>query len=332
MRPLALGVFEDLRRRRLIPVVLLLLAALVALPVLMLQKSDPGPVTAPVPAAVSNTADGLPGPREALATNKPLVTLAVLKQSSDLESFEAKNPFKPIDQVSTGGAGTGSVPAVATAIPTAGAPGASTAQTSTGSGSSPGGGGSAGGAPVGGSPTPTGSPISGPPTAPTTPTPPKIPSEPKPLKPRKLAYAVDATLSGPSRTVHYRSLAKLAMLPTQAAPLLIFLGVDDTGNNAVFLVDSTLSVVAGEGTCKASNENCATLSLEPGQVEVFTDGQGNRYELGIDQIRLVSAASAARAQAKRLAAARQSAAHVSGAPLRRFVPPMITDLFLGASS
>ncbi len=330
MRPLALGVFEDLQRRRLIPVVLLLLAALVALPVLMLQKPDPAPVNAPVPAAASDAAAGLPGPREALATNKPLVTLAVLKQSSDLESFEAKNPFKPIDQVSTGGAGTGSVPAVATAIPTAGSAGASTAQTLTGSGSSTGGGGSAGGAPVGGSP--TGSPVSGPPTAPTTPTPPKIPSEPKPLKPRKLAYALDATLSGPSRTVHYRSLAKLAMLPTQAAPLLIFLGVDDTGNNAVFLVDSTLSVVAGEGTCKASNENCATLSLEPGQVEVFTDGQGNRYELGIDQIRLVSAASAARVQAKRLAAARQSAAHVSGAPLRRFVPPMITDLFLGASS
>ncbi len=331
MRPLALGVLEDLRRRRLIPVVLLLVAALVALPVLMLQKPDPGAVNVPVPAAASNTAEGLPGPREALATNKPLVSLAVLNQSSDLESFEAKNPFKPIDQVSTGGAGTGSVPVAAAAIPVAGSPSASTAQTPIGSGSS--GGGSAGGAPVGGAP--TGSPVGDRPTtpiAPTTPNPPKTPSQPTPHKPQKLTYAVDATLTGPSRTVRYRSIAKLAMLPIQAAPVLIFLGVDDTGNNAVFLVDSTLTVVAGEGTCRASNMDCATLSLEPGQVEVFKDGQGNRYELRIDQIRAVSVASAARAQAKRLATAKEGAAHVSQAPRRRFVPPMITDLFLGESS
>jgi len=331
MRPLALGVLEDLRRRRLIPVVLLLVAALVALPVLMLQKPEPAPVNAPVPAAASDTAEGLPGPREALATNKPLVTLAVLNESSDLESFEAKNPFKPIDQVSTGGAGTGSAPVAAAPIPVAGSGSPPTAQTRIGSGSS--GGGSAGGAPAGGSP--TDSPVSGPPSTPTAPTPPdpsKIPSEPKPLKPQKLAYALDATLTGPFRTVHYRSVSKLAMLPSQAAPLLIFLGIDDTGNNAVFLVDSTLTVVAGEGTCKASNDNCATLSLEPGQVKVFKDGRGRRYELRIDQIRVVSAASAARTQAKRLEAARQSAAHASQAPPRRFVPPMITDLFLGGNS
>ena len=49
---------------------------------------------------------------------------------------------------------------------------------------------------------------------------------------------MDATLSGPFRTVRYRSLGKLAMLPSEAAPVLIFLGVDSCGQKAVFLVDS----------------------------------------------------------------------------------------------
>ena len=35
-------------------------------------------------------------------------------------------------------------------------------------------------------------------------------------------------MTGPFRTVSYRRLGKLAMLPKEAAPLLIFLGVDAT--------------------------------------------------------------------------------------------------------
>lgn len=113
MKPLALGVFEDLRRRRLLPVAILLLIALVAVPVLMLKKADPVPVGTSVPAVAAGTADGLPSPKEALAGDKPLVSLAVLKQSSDLDSFASKNPFKPMEQVSTGGAASASATAPA---------------------------------------------------------------------------------------------------------------------------------------------------------------------------------------------------------------------------
>ena len=48
-------------------------------------------------------ADGLPTPEQALS-DKPLVSLAVLDDASDLGQFESKDPFKPIEKVSADGA------------------------------------------------------------------------------------------------------------------------------------------------------------------------------------------------------------------------------------
>ncbi|MEJ7715458.1 MAG: hypothetical protein WKF40_07035 [Thermoleophilaceae bacterium] len=194
VKPLALGVFEDLRRRRLLPVAILLLVALVAVPVLMLKKADPVPVGTSVPAVAAGTADGLPSPKEALAGDKPLVSLAVLKQSSDLDSFASKNPFKPMEQVSTGGAG--STPAVAPA-PVAPAPGGeappvarlavawaaslpAALRAHPDGGSDRGGGGGGGGTPTK-------------PAPPVDPPPANEPDKPQ----RKLTYAVDLTFTSP---------------------------------------------------------------------------------------------------------------------------------------
>ncbi len=338
MRPLALGVFEDLKRRRLLPVVLGLLVALVAVPVLLLKKAEPAPFSTPVPAAATGAADGLPSPREALAGDKPLVSLAVLKQSSDLESFASKNPFKPIDQVSTSGAASTPAPAApvggsspAGVTPIGGSPGGGTpAGGSSGGGGSgggnsgggssgggsTGGGNSGGGSPGAGTPAPVSPPASSPPTG-----------GPKREVPRMFTYAVDLTFRSPQRNRRVVRAPRLTMLPTEAAPLLVFLGVDDTGGKAVFLVDFSLRDVGGEGACRPSPEQCATVSLEPGEVEVFVDDQGRRYEIQIDQIRKTSVASAARAARRASISARPA----NGKP-RRFVPPVITDLLTGEGS
>ena len=77
------------------------------------------------------------------------------------------------------------------------------------------------------------------------------------------------------------------MLPTEAPPVLIFLGVDSSGQKAVWLVDSSLTVTGGEGTCSPSVDSCATVALEPGELQRFSNGQGGSYELQIDQIREV---------------------------------------------
>ena len=48
-----------------------------------------------------------------------------------------------------------------------------------------------------------------------------------------------------------KGLEKLDILPSEASPLLIFMGVTENAGNAVFLVDSTLDA-AGEGPCRPS--------------------------------------------------------------------------------
>ena len=104
----AQGIVKDLRQRGLLPVAAFLVAALVALPLFMLKSSEP--VSAPPAEPTAASADGLPSPEEALgAAGKPLVSLAVLDRPSDLDSFESKDPFEPIDQVSADGATQGTV-------------------------------------------------------------------------------------------------------------------------------------------------------------------------------------------------------------------------------
>ncbi len=330
MRSVALGVIEDLRKRCLMPVALILIAALIAVPVFLLKSAEaPAPVTAAGP-PVAVRADGLPTPQQVLSSDKPLVSLAVLDTPSDLDSFASRNPFKPLDAVSKTGVTASQATGSGSASPgSPGSPGSPAAAAGLGGGGTggPGGGGAgAGGGGTSGSGGTGGGSTDMKPVTPQAPTP--IPA----AKPEKLTYALDATLTGPSRTVHYRNVQKTQILPSIGAPLFIFLGVDDTGNNAVFLIDSTLTVVAGEGTCRSSNENCATLSIEPGQIEVFSDDKGRRYELQIDQIREVSATSAARAQTKKLESAAKSATRAATQPQRRFMPPMITDLFIGEQS
>jgi len=101
--PFLLGVIADLRSQRLLPIAIVLVAALVAVPVLLHKGPEPAPPAAPAP-VVATTPDGLPSPDAALGSD-PLVTMASLEGSSDLDSFDARDPFKPLkslDQVEAG--------------------------------------------------------------------------------------------------------------------------------------------------------------------------------------------------------------------------------------
>lgn len=318
MSAVARGVIEDLRRRKLLPVAVLLLCVVVALPAFML-KSAPESSTATSAEPVSSpAADGLPSPEQALSGEKPLVSLAVLDQSSNLQEFANKNPFKPLAKVSSDGASP--------------APTAPTAPTG-GAGGTPGGGGTLGGGSPGGSSGPPGGggggggdTTGGGGGTPTTPAPPaNPPSGNEPGKPRpNLTYAVDLTFSSPSGLKRYRNVPRLKMLPSEASPLLIFLGLDAAGAKAVFLVDARLTDAGGEGACNPKPDECATVSLEPGEVEAFTDDQGERYAIQIDQIREITvsrASAAARRDSRR--------ARSSVGPRVRFVAPVITDLLTG---
>lgn len=326
MSALALGIWQDLRRRRLLPVALLMLVALVALPVVALKPAEEpeAPPVATTSGAATQSVDGLPSPDQALS-DKPLVSLAVLDEPSDLGEFESKNPFQPIEEVASSGAtdsgstGTsGGVPPVGSGGTTASGDAPGSSGGSTGGGNS----GSGGSGDTGGGDEPTPSP---------QPAPKQDDSKPK--TEQKLTYALDLTIRGPKGVRAYRNLPKLSLLPAQDNPLLVFLGVEDAGTKAVFLVDVKLKSKEGEGTCTPSPEQCATLALAPGEEHVLINDQGQTWTIRIVEVRETSVAKAAatarKAQKRRAGKATTS---VDDQPAPRFIPPIITDLFTGGRS
>ncbi|HVI18183.1 MAG TPA: hypothetical protein VM712_07375, partial [Gaiellales bacterium] len=85
MNKFLLDLWHDLRRKHLLPVAMLLVAALIAVPVFMKKSSNPvQPAVAGNSSASSSTAD-----------TKPLVVAAKNDTASRLQAFAAKNPFKP---------------------------------------------------------------------------------------------------------------------------------------------------------------------------------------------------------------------------------------------
>jgi hypothetical protein len=121
-------------------------------------------------------------------------------------------------------------------------------------------------------------------------------------------------------------MKKLDILPSEANPLLIFMGVTDGAGNAVFLVDSTLAT-AGEGKCTPSQAECAFLYLGAGSEQEFTNEDGDSYRVLINEIRKVKVGDQnADAASKKKTGKTARAAVGDTTPARRFSLPTLTDL------
>jgi hypothetical protein len=276
-------VWHDLREKRLWPIAVVLLLAVVAIPVLLTKSAAQPPAGDPVAAT--------PAP------DRVTVTLddgdaASSGAGSPLDEFAEGNPFTPPAAIAR--------------------PRTATTATSTTSDAPADDGGSVGGGGGGhdGSPTPPppGPPIDAPPPRTRTET-------------AEYEYVADVTFWTGDRRRSRRGLRKLDMLPSQAAPVLIFMGTSGKGGNAVFLVDSTLKA-AGEGHCVPSPANCAYVHLGPGSEHAFTTDEGDSYRLRIEEIRRVEANRPASRSAR--PSARTSVG--GSAPKRRFELPSLVDL------
>jgi hypothetical protein len=326
MNNLLLDVWHDLRAKRLWPVALVLLAGIVAVPLVLAKKAEEPAVAPPAPAA--DAPEPQSGPAE-LAE----VKLEDLGQGSgsSLSSFDDPgNPFAPPPEVlnkirdqasgdaapADSGSG-GGAPApkiegdVNFNIGGGGAPGGGTAP-DTGIGGTGGGTGN------------TGSPGD-------TPAPPVDGGEKTTTV--SYTYVADVTFRVNNRRREIKALEKLDILPDRANPLLIFLGVTEDAGNAVFLVDSTLKA-AGEGSCRPSNSECAFLYLGPGSEHEFTNEEGDSYMLRVDEIRRVKLGGGKKkaASSKKAVSSKKDKKKLAGAaleqpsPVRRFSPPLLADV------
>ena len=221
MKIFLLDLWHDLRAKRLAPVAVVLLAGLVAVPVLLAKPAEE-PAPAPVTAAPSSTTDR----NKLAALAKVKLGEEAVGKGSTLGTFDPDNPFTPPK-------GTMKKDSAATAGPSGPSDSPERRRTRPPEEPARSGGGTIGGdtrlvALTGGGGTPA----------------------PQPQT-TVYKYVVDLSFTANGRTRHIKGLEKLDMLPSDSSPLLIFMGVTPKGSDAVFLVDSTLEA-AGEGRCKPS--------------------------------------------------------------------------------
>jgi hypothetical protein len=303
MKIFLLDLWHDLRAKRLWPVALVLAAALVAVPFVLSKSAQAPPAPAPANAPQAEAAD-----KEALAA------LAEVKlaesddpRGSTLGVFDPDDPFLPPKAIAKrsregSSSANSTIESAQASDPSTGGRSSGSTEPSTGGGDSP----STGGGYTGGGTPNTGGGDGGGQTT------------------TAYKYVVDVTFSANGRTRRLNGLEKLDMLPSQASPLLIFMGVTPKGSDAVFLVDSTLTA-AGEGRCQPNADECAFAVIGAGSEHVFTDEDGDTYELRIDEIRKVEIGARASKSDK------GATADAAVGPRRRFVPPVLADLVVVAS-
>jgi hypothetical protein len=248
--------FRELVERRLWPLAVLLLAALVAVPFLLASSSD----------------DAVPGPTasatDAQGETQPIVSLA---EAADREQDRkvlgsAKNPFRP------------AIAAKAAQVVTESAAATASGGSSTGGAASSDSAGSGGTSTGGGSSTPS---TDTPPT-------PVTPGDPAPTYQLFSLLVRFGETSGEPRL---RNLPRLKGLPGGASPKLIYLGLLTDHKTAVFLVDASAQV-RGDGKCQPSPDDCHTLRMKAGDTAFIDMPGGKQYEL--DVVRIISSRTTSR--------------------------------------
>ena len=279
--------WRGLVQRRLWPVAALLLAGLVAVPLLL--TSEPEPVPPPPVTAADEAAE--------LAA-QPLVTIAsaAARESARRVLGARKDPFKPTNRrkgdkaggdKDAGNAGSTSTPTPRTS---ASAPSDSSTAPSYG-----------GGAYVAPAPRPSDArPRSG---------------EDKPTRPAgslslRWGTAGDGELES-------REVERLDPLPDPDAPLLVYLRLSEDGRKAVFMLDADV-VVEGDGRCAPDPKDCQTVELAPGETQFIEvtgeDGAKAQYQLDVVKIHGRRAARTPRRDAAAQARAARRALRSLGHP------------------
>jgi hypothetical protein len=238
------NLWADLVDKRLWPVLVALVVALVAIPLLLLKSSGDGSrSTAPVPpAAAASDAQAV------VAVDGTAIPGVRLRGSS-------RDPFRgrglPPGVASTSSPGPGpAAPGPSTGAPTGSAgSGAGGISSPGGTGVDGTGSGSGGGAPSSGSS--PGTSGSGPPSSPSQP-------------------PVIVRFGKAGASAQRRVVAPLEALPSHSNPVVVYLG--DHGGKAEFLVSSDV-VPSGQVTCKPSKEVCQKAYIAPGHT-VSLDAAG----------------------------------------------------------
>jgi hypothetical protein len=284
---------RDLFERKLWPLIVLLLAALVAVPLVLLKNAAAdGTPTPPPPAAAPAAPAGTTGGHSAGPTKT--VSVKVLIASIPRNPFASGMPTlraKPASN-STAAAGTSSPTATSSTTTTTAAmvsPSPAATPATTPASVTP---------PATGTlaPTPAGSTTTTSTTAtiaaPTTPVPPPVKVRSWTLYSVSLRYGTDA--GARVRT----DVARLTALPSAKQPQVMFMGVLGGGQQAVFALGAGIRH-QGPGLCRPSRARCAALQIKGGQTEtiILPTASGGTRQVLLRVVRIVSSITHSRSVA-----------------------------------
>lgn len=246
-------VVYDLRNRRLLPVVILLVVAMVAVPALISRGSSGS--SAPLQ-PTAGAGDVAPETENAVVSYAPPGIRSYKKR---LARMSPKDPFR--QQFAQSAAKASQLDS--TVVPP----------------TAPGGGGS-GSASPGGDSTVNGG--SGSPSG----------KKKKKKKSSKTSYSYSVTVmagEASSTLTPFKNVASLTPLPSQTSPAVIYYGLSSDNRTALFLVSNKVDTLSGPGACVPAPDDCALLALAAGQSEDLHYTQdGKTYRVVVSEIKRVA--------------------------------------------
>jgi hypothetical protein len=247
------GVVADLRERGLLPVVLVLVVAIVAVPLLLADgKPAPKPHASGLPAAAAFPA----GPHAVVLADQGGV-----RDYRKRLSGAAKDPFEQQFQAPAAGAAGGDtgVVSVAGSGGSASASGGSVGASASGGSTSTGGSGSTS---SGGNTAGSGSGHF------------------------YVTYSIDLYVGEAGKKLKRRTdVTGTTVLPNKNVQVAAFIGVpiDDPGAG-LFMVSDAVALLSGEGKCELGEHGCQLLSLKPGETAKFHYADGRVYAIKMTAI------------------------------------------------
>lgn len=261
--PFLSDLYFDLRDRRLLPVMGLILVAIVATPILLAGGSEPEATPAPGPAPITNSAPSSD-------------TLTVVKAEPGLRNYKKRlghrsptNPFKQrfagprlqgseLNEKTSSESGSSTEGTSGTESESTGTLPASPTEGRGGSGGSTGG--------QTASPVPSGATIY---TLELT------------LQITRIETKADGTVDKKGPTV-YKNVQAPAPLPGEKTPVITYLGMGSKGRVPMFLVSNEVSAIYGEANCISGAATCQLLALEEGFPVTFVYGDNDvRYKINL---------------------------------------------------
>ena len=251
--------WRGLVRRKLWPVALLLVAALVAVPLTLAKEPEVVPVAAN---AGASAADELPATFVTAATDTEEIEGTTSKRRRTLGA--AKDPFEPAPLPKAKKKKSKKTTAKASESTTE-------KETTKDSGSTPSSGGGGGGT-----------------TAPTAPVATATPTAtPKPDPARSVRVRFSRVEEGSDET-DPMLVEKLEVLPDDENPVIVFQGLENKGKVAVFELTGTVTV-EGDGECDPTPEACQFVRLRAGEtvfVTVADTGETTDAQYQLDLVKI----------------------------------------------